>query len=50
MLRAAGLNDAGSSRLLTNGALSVSCRPALQAGEANSVKSPFNIAALGTKA
>ena len=42
------LNSAGSIRLLTNGALSVICRPPLQAGEAKAVKSPANIAAVGT--
>ena len=43
------LNSAGSMRLLTNGALSVICRPPLQAGEAKAVKSPASIAAVGTK-
>ena len=45
---ATGLNNAGSTRLFTNGALSVICRPALQGGEANAVKSPASIAAVGT--
>ena len=44
------LNSAGSMRLLTNGALNVICRPALQAGEAKAVKSPASIAAVGTNA
>ena len=42
------LNCAGSIRLLTNGARRVICRPPLQAGEANVVKSPASIAAVGT--
>src|SRR5438876_6611688 len=47
----AGLsNEEGSIRLLTNGALSVICRPALQAGEVIAVKSPATVAAVGTKA
>ena len=47
---AAGLKSAGSIRLLTNGARSVICRPPLHAGEANAVKSPASIAAVGTYA
>ena len=43
-LTAGLLNSAGSMRLLTNGALNVICRPALQAGEAKAVKSPASIA------
>ena len=37
-------------RLFTNGALNVICRPPLHAGEANAVKSPASIAAVGTNA
>jgi hypothetical protein len=44
---AAGLKSAGSTRLFTNGARSVICRPLLHAGEANAVKSPVSIAAVG---
>src|SRR5712691_689324 len=44
---ACGLNKAGSIRLLTKGALSASCRPALQAGEATVVQSPTSIAGVG---
>ena len=44
---AAGLNIAGSIVLLTNRACRVTA-PALQAAEANSVKSPARIAAVGT--
>ena len=47
-VKAGLLNSAGSMRLLTNGALNVICRPPLQAGEANAVKSPASIAAVGT--
>ena len=50
MLRTAGLINAGSTRLLRNGAFSVICWLALQAGEANAVKSPAIISAVGTKA
>ena len=50
MASAAGLNSLGSIRLLANGAPSVTCRPALQAGEANAVKSPASMAAVGTNA
>ena len=44
-----GLNLDGSILLLTNPPVSVSCRPALQAGDVIAVKSPFNIACVGTK-
>ena len=47
-LSAAGLNSAGSIRLFTKGARSAICRPLLHAGEANAVKSPASIAAVGT--
>src|SRR5512138_3617680 len=50
MLRAAGLMRLGSILLLTNGAPSVTDRPWLQAADANAVKSPVNIGAVGTKA
>ena len=43
------LNSAGSIRLFTNGARRAIWRPVLQAGEANAVKSPDSIAAVGTK-
>ena len=46
---AALLKRAGSIRLFTNGALSVIWRPTLHAGDARVVKSPANIAAVGTK-
>jgi hypothetical protein len=36
--------------LLTNGARSVTARPALQAGDASALKSPLSIAAVGTNA
>ena len=49
MNTAAGLNCAGSMRLLTNGARSVTGRPALQAADATAVKSPRIIAAVGMK-
>ena len=48
MNTAAGLKSAGSMRLLTNGARSVTGRPALHAAEATAVKSPAIIAAVGT--
>ena len=48
MFSAAGLNVDGLTRLLTNGARSVTWRPPLQAGDAKSVKSPASIAAVGT--
>src|SRR5438874_5966218 len=44
------LNRAGSTRLLTNGALKVICRTTLQAGEVKAVKSPASIAGVGTNA
>ena len=37
----------GSMRLLTKPPVRVRCVPPLQAGEANAVKSPFSIAAVG---
>src|ERR1051325_4569769 len=46
---AALLNKAGSIRLFTNGAFRLICRPELHAGEAKTVKSPANIAGVGTK-
>ena len=48
MFSAAGLNCDGLTMLLTNGARSAICRPPLQAGEANWVKSPASMAAVGT--
>ena len=45
---AAGENDRGSTLLLTKGALKVSGRPLLHSAEANAVKSPASIAAVGT--
>src|SRR5262245_26540455 len=47
---AALLYDAGSMRLLTNGARNAICRPTLQAGEVKAVQSPVKIAAVGTNA
>ena len=47
-LTAAGLKSAGLIVLFTNGARSAICRPALHAGDANAVKSPASIAAVGT--
>ena len=47
MFTAALLNNAGSIRLLTNGAFNVICRPTLHKGEAKAVKSPASIAAVG---
>src|SRR5687767_8669546 len=45
-----GLTTDGSTLLFTNGARSAIWRPALQAGDARSVKSPFSMAAVGTHA
>ena len=50
MFSAAGLNSAGSMRLPTNGAPRFLAVPALHAAEANAVKSPASIAAVGTNA
>src|SRR5205809_878011 len=47
---AAGLNADGSIRLPAYGARSVIGRPLLQDGDANAVKSPASIAAVGTNA
>ena len=47
-LSAAGLNNAGSTRLLTNGARKAIARPALQVGVVTAVKSPASMAAVGT--
>jgi len=46
--RAIGSNNDVSIRLFTKGAFSVTCRPALHAGEAKAVKSPASIAGVGT--
>src|SRR4030088_1402711 len=46
---ATGLNFDGSTRLLTNPPVRLRWVPPLQAGEANVVKSPFNMACVGTK-
>ena len=48
MFIAAGLIQAGSMRLFTNGARSVTCWPLLHAGEVKAVKSPASMAAVGT--
>jgi len=45
---AAGLKRDGSIRLPAKPAPRFTCRPALHAGEANAVKSPASIAAVGT--
>src|SRR5688572_12248490 len=50
MLSAARLNCEGSTRFPTNGVPRLRCTPALHAGDANAVKSPCNIAAVGTNA
>src|SRR5437867_13164232 len=49
MFFATGLNNAGSIRLLTKGDLSWMAPRALQAADANAVKSPASIAVVGTK-
>ena len=48
MFTAAGLNCAGSMRLSTNGARSLIAPAALHAAEANCVKSPASMVAVGT--
>src|SRR5882672_4258228 len=50
MFSAALLNDDGSTLLFTNGVLKLTAPVALQAAEANVVKSPLSIADVGTKA
>src|SRR5262245_45239454 len=50
MLSAALLKSCGSIRLLENGGSRLRCTPALHAGEANVVKSPASMAAVGTNA
>jgi hypothetical protein len=42
------LNNVGLTWLFTNGAPRLTCLPALQAGDANVLKSPASIAAVGT--
>jgi hypothetical protein len=49
-LSAAGLMRPGSIRLFTKGAPRASARPLLHAAEANALKSPLNMAAVGSYA
>ena len=48
ILSAAGLYNAGSTRLSMNGAFNVIGRPFWHVGEAKAVKSPVSIAGVGT--
>ena len=49
-LSATGSRAVTGTWLLTNGARSATCRPALQAGDAAAVKSPRSMSAVGTNA